>query len=113
MARLSKRSIISVLTFMLSAFSAANIVAPDNKVLSKGTEFLRTDQPPELFNRWLGFGMTIPIVLGTAISLYNLWKAVRSIEDEKAGASRTSNVPNGTKEITCCNQLRSSICAWL
>lgn len=75
MARLSKRSFASVVVFMLSAIATANVVAPDNKAFSSGTAFLRTDKVPELFNRWIGFGVTMPIVLGAIVALYNLRKA--------------------------------------
>lgn len=82
MARLSRRSFTSVAIFMLTAFAVANIVAPGNKAFSKGTEFLRTEHPPELFHRWIGFGVTAPFLLAAAFSLYRLVKAFRTIKAE-------------------------------
>ena len=73
MARLSKRSFVAVTTFMLAAVAAANLTAPENKVFSNGTRFLRTDKVPELFNRWLGFGITCFFLIPTVIALNNLW----------------------------------------
>jgi hypothetical protein len=52
MARLSKRSIILVCTFMASAFAMSALVSPDNKAFSSGTDFLRTEKVPEFYNRW-------------------------------------------------------------
>eukprot|EP00980_Cylindrotheca_fusiformis_P006856 scaffold1434_cov107-Cylindrotheca_fusiformis.AAC.6 len=72
MARMSKRSFTAVATFMVSAISTANLVAPDNKATKSGTAFLRTDKAPDLFNRWIGFGVTMPLVLASLLALYNL-----------------------------------------
>jgi hypothetical protein len=94
LARLSKRSIVAVCTFMASAFCTAALTAPDNQAFSKGTEFLRTDTVPTFFHRWLGFGISMPIVLSTFFALYyNLvWK--KSSQENSDGASkfRESNV---------------------
>ena len=77
MARLSKRSFVAVITFMLSAFAMAAVTAPDNKALSNATSFLRTslEDTPDLYNRWLGFGVTMAIVLPTIVALVNLFRS--------------------------------------
>jgi hypothetical protein len=79
MARLSKRSFSAVVTFMGSAVATANVVAPDNSALAKYTAFLRTDKPFELFNRWIGVAVVVPIVLAAAFALYNLRKSYKLI----------------------------------
>lgn len=75
MARLSKRSIVAVCTFMVSAFATASVVAPDNQAFASGTAWLRTDKVPVLFNRWLGFGVSMIIVIPSCYALYNLFKS--------------------------------------
>jgi uncharacterized membrane protein YedE/YeeE len=85
MARLSKRSIISVCTFMTSSFVMFAVVSPDNKAFSSGTAFLRTDEVPELYNRWLGFGISMIVVVPTLYALYALfdvWKAYSKAGDK-------------------------------
>jgi uncharacterized membrane protein YedE/YeeE len=81
MARLSKRSMAAVATFMMSAFATSAMIAPDNKAFSNGTRFLRADKAPELFNRWLGFGVTCFFLIPTGLALYSLYKSQSSSED--------------------------------
>jgi uncharacterized membrane protein YedE/YeeE len=81
MARLSPRSIAAVCTFMFSAFCTAALTAPDNKATSNGTSFLRTDEVPEFFNRWLGFGISMIVVLPTLYALYNLFRSPTTSDD--------------------------------
>lgn len=78
MARVSKRSILSVVTFMGSAVITANITAPDNKFFAKSTAFLRTDTAPVLNNRSFGVAASASFVLASGYSLYNLYKAVKA-----------------------------------
>ena len=81
MARLSKRSFAAVAVFMGGAVGTANLVAPDFAAVAKYTAFLRTDKPYNLFNRWIGLGVSAPIVLASLIALYNLRKAYLNIKD--------------------------------
>lgn len=90
MARLSKRSITAVVTFMAAAISAANVVAPDNKAFASGTAFLRTDKMPELFNRWIGFGVTMPLVLASLYAMYNLRRSYLLIAEPNTNESGTT-----------------------
>jgi len=73
MARLSKRSIIAVFTFMGTAWATATLTAPGMS-FHKITDFLRTDRAPKVCNRWLGFYVSIFFVIFTICALYNLWK---------------------------------------
>jgi uncharacterized membrane protein YedE/YeeE len=100
MARLSRRSIISVVTFMTSALSAANIVAPGNQYFSKSTAFLRTDKAPVLHNRWVGVGVTVPFVLSSAYSLYNLYKLVKSTRKPDDSMRKRLMVQEATEVIS-------------
>lgn len=72
MARLSKRSITAVCTFMFSAFAVSAVISPDNRTFASGTEWLRTDAVPVFFNRWLGFGCSFLFIIPTCVALYNL-----------------------------------------
>lgn len=80
LARLSKRSLVAVMAFMLSALITANLVAPDSSMFAEMTAFLRTDVAPELQNATLGKTVTMPLVMATMIALYNLRKATESLE---------------------------------
>jgi uncharacterized membrane protein YedE/YeeE len=80
---------------MASAFYTATLTAPDNQAFSKGTEFLRTtDTVPTFFHRWLGFGISMPIVLSTFFALYyNLvWKKRRQENSDGASKLLESNI---------------------
>jgi uncharacterized membrane protein YedE/YeeE len=88
LARLSKRSFVSVITFMLAAISATTIVAPDNSAFSTSTAFLRAQKAPELVNQKLGLTVTVPLVLASIFALLNLWKAVRSLNEDEPSSSR-------------------------
>jgi len=85
MARLSKRSIVAVLTFMGTAWVTATLTAPGVS-FSKTTDFLRTDKVPIFYNRWLGFGVSMFFVVLTVCALYNLWRY------------KKQNLPNGVKQ---------------
>jgi uncharacterized protein len=96
MARLSPRSIAAVGTFMFSAFCTAALTAPDNKATSKGTSFLRTDKVPELFNRWLGFVVSMIIVLPTLYALHTIFRHranQKSNDEEVATEAAGSSAP--------------------
>jgi uncharacterized membrane protein YedE/YeeE len=88
LARLSKRSLVSVVTFMLAAISTATIVAPDNSAFSQSTAFLRAQKAPELVNQKLGLTVTVPLVLASIVALVNLWKAVRSLNEDRPSSLR-------------------------
>jgi uncharacterized membrane protein YedE/YeeE len=97
MARLSKRSIVAVCTFMLSAFATAAMISPDNRAFAKGTDFLRTDQVPELFNRWLGFCISMIIVIPTFCAVFNLLQNKR---EEPEVESTTGDIVSKDSEAT-------------
>ncbi|CAJ1965325.1 unnamed protein product [Cylindrotheca closterium] len=92
LARMSKRSLVAVIAFMLSALITANLVAPDNSMFSEMTSFLRTNEAPQLENAVLGKTVTMPVVMATMIALYNLRKATESLEEkeEKAVVDNTT-----------------------
>jgi uncharacterized protein len=73
MARLSKRSIVAVATFMGSAFATAQVMAPDNNLFANGTAWLRTDTAPVLYNPWLGLSVSMILVVPTICAIYNLF----------------------------------------
>ena len=95
MARLSKRSIVAVCTFMASAFGTATLTAPDNQATSKGTEFLRTDTAPVLFNRWIGFGVSMPFVVATFVAIY--FNFFKSKQEDKSGQAQ--DLEEGAKDV--------------
>ena len=90
MARLSPRSIVAVCTFMMFAFATASIVAPDNKLFSKGTAWLRTDRVPVLYDQWRGFGVSMFIVLPSLYVLYNIIKVGRSVSSSFSNSDTDS-----------------------
>lgn len=106
MARLSKRSIVAVCVFMASAFSTAALTAPDNKATSKGTEFLRADKVPELFNRWLGFGISMFIVLPTILACYNLFSKTY----QKAPGNNSEKTFSAKMRVTARTMAESVTC---
>ncbi|CAJ1962963.1 unnamed protein product [Cylindrotheca closterium] len=95
MARLSKRSIVAVVAFMVAGVATASLLDPKNSFAS-ATSFLRTDKAPELFNQWVGLAVTLPMVLGTVYALHNLRKSYQGLvhEDNDASSTRASDDPN-------------------
>jgi uncharacterized protein len=86
MARLSKRSIAAVCSFMISGLAMACVTAPDNQVMSKYTKSLRANQgPPDLFSQWLGLVVSALIVLPTILALANLFGVVRLSSQTSVG----------------------------
>ena len=74
MARLSKRSITAVATFMLSAVAMAALTAPQNEWASDATEWLRTSAPaPDLYNPAIGSTVVAVVaVIPMLVALRNL-----------------------------------------
>lgn len=108
MARLSKRSIVSVCTFMASAFAMATLTATDNKATSKGTQFLRTDTVPNLYNRWLGFGISMVFVAPTLFAIYFNFLRKKSSEGErKQMSSETVDEESGETKLEAVKNLEN------
>lgn len=101
LARLSKRSFVSVVTFMIAAISAANIVAPGNSFFSQSTAFLRAESAPKLLNQELGLVVTAPIVLFSLLALANLLIAFRSLKHvEHPNSARRPLLESNSAEET-------------
>jgi uncharacterized membrane protein YedE/YeeE len=117
MARLSKRSIVAVCTFMTSAFATASVVAPNNQAFAAGTAWLRTDTVPILYNRWLGFAISMLIVVPSCCGLFNLWKTSRNSHvvhisncSLTAGCTSGSSCPKEVSSFqACCDGGKQSI----
>jgi uncharacterized membrane protein YedE/YeeE len=74
MARLSKRSIMSVATFMTTALSIATLTAPGNQATQSGTEWLRTDQVPSFYNKWISLLVSCILLIPTTLALLSMYR---------------------------------------
>lgn len=101
MARISMRSIAAVCTFMVTGFATASFTAPDNEAARNMTEFLRTSDVPESFSRWLGFGVSLLIVLPTIIALIKNYTSDKEMSESPSKLLlNTEKTPNNPSTVS-------------
>ena len=85
-------------TFMTTGLGVATLTAPDNKSFADITSFLRTTEAPDLFNRWLGFGVSMLVVAPAIYALVHIILLLLQQEQEQK-QSETSSGKTKQKEM--------------